>query len=168
VPLLLRKIRKERWRTLDNAAWVPRGDIPGDPLGDLVTQNNRLSIWVVDAGPGNLDRVLCALAGNCDKLSHVDYLLFDEGVLGELQLKMETKPGDTPDTEANARWHREIIELSAGKLASLARRMYVLQRFRLHWKDVSRLLKEAVETNRLDSAKLKKKLRSDLDLAGSS
>jgi hypothetical protein len=77
MPLILRKIRKARWYQYDRSdfPWLLEEDIPADPLGDLATNDNELSVWQINDDKSNLPRVAAALAANCDDISNLDYAL---------------------------------------------------------------------------------------------
>jgi hypothetical protein len=164
--LILRKINSSaKWLSQEDGSWVPEGEIPADPLGDLPTDRGALSIWFVEDDESNLTRILCALAAKRDFLANFDYLLLDDRVTEELSLKVAQVPGDTADPEANA-CHRDIIELTATKLARLARAMYVAPRRRVSEKRVRNLLEEALRGKWLDPTKLKEKLANSLHSPG--
>jgi hypothetical protein len=74
MPLMLRKIRKARWYQHNQAdfPWLLDEDIPADPLGDLVTNDNELSVWQINDDKSNLHRIAAALAANSDDISNLD------------------------------------------------------------------------------------------------
>jgi len=162
VALLLRKIKRERWRPLEDETWLPPGEILADPMADLGTSRGSLSVWFVDESRSNLDRILSALAGNCDYVSTIDYLLFDSQVLVESSLKLLQSEGNTPDTEANKVWHRDIVELSAGALAALGRRVFRCEKGRRLDRQILDLLLQAVRSRWIDPGKLKPEVRNRL------
>ena len=116
MPLLLRKIRKNRW-----FLYLLEGEIPADPLVDLATSANRLSVWYIEADRSNLERVQVALASNGEYVSNFDYALFEDRLLEGLNVKISQTVGSTPDESANVEWHRDVEELSASKLAEIAK-----------------------------------------------
>ena len=87
---LLRKIRKPRWYKQD-LPWVAANDIQPDPLGDLTTSENKLSVWYVKDDKSNLDQVLAAIAASSGSLSNLDYALFNEHILSELKIEQSHK-----------------------------------------------------------------------------
>lgn len=162
--MLLRKINRARWLPLEDSGWLPNGEIPADPLSDLATSQGRLSVWVISPDRSNLDRVIGALAGNCDYLSNVDYVLFDEGLVTQLGLKTTRAPGNSPDSEANGNWHQDIVELTAARMAALAKAVYAFAKpgDRRSPKQVRRLLEDAIRNNWVDRSRLKETLASRL------
>jgi hypothetical protein len=118
VPYLLRVITKSRWyRVFD---WVPPETVQADALRDLSTQNGALSVWEIDDDQSNLERVLAALAATRPSIQNIDFLLVDRQVVTDLGIVIESNHGDTPDPQANRRWHRDLIYLTAPLLAGLA------------------------------------------------
>ncbi len=43
--LLLRAIRKGRWLDAVGLDWLEEDDVAADPLADLTTRQNTLSVW---------------------------------------------------------------------------------------------------------------------------
>jgi hypothetical protein len=119
MPLFLRKVRENRWHKSEAAELLAKGDIPADPLGDLATSGNRLSVWEVALDRSNLERIVRALAVNSNKIADMGYVLFDSSLLATAGIDSSEEDGATPDTEANA-WHRDLIDLSGNKLVMLA------------------------------------------------
>lgn len=111
MPLVLRTIRQSRWLE-DSFPWLEEGDAPADPLGDLATQDNELSVWIIDDEKSNLNQVVAAMAATRGHLSNLDFALFDLRFLSELNIKIAITTGGTPDKEVNT-WHRDLVKLSA-------------------------------------------------------
>lgn len=158
--MLLRKIRQGRWLPSDEGTWIPNGEIQADPLGDLSTTNGKLSVWVVSDDRANLDRVVAALAANCDKVSNIDYLIFNEETVVDPRFKVELTKGNSHDKGANTKWHRDLVELTAGKLVELARSMFhCCEKRRLLPKDVAKLIAQAVANEWIDPHDLSQPVR---------
>jgi hypothetical protein len=118
---LLRKITKAKWY---DAPWLPAGDVPADALVDLRTQKNELSVWRVERDEANLNAVIAALASNkTDRVANLDYVLLEDEVVAALGIQCVKTDGDSPHTDANARWHCDLIELTATKVVRLAEEM---------------------------------------------
>jgi len=155
---LLRAIRFRRWDRPD-AEWLPAGQIHADPLADLNTVDSTLSIWLVD-DEANLDRIATALAANRDDLDKVDCALIDEQVLAASGFSLEPSEGDTPDSEANKLWHRNVMKLSGDGLVHLA--TVILENMKRKGygrEDVQGLIAQGLASKRIDYAKLKKKMK---------
>jgi hypothetical protein len=120
MPLFLRNVRENRWYKAEAAPWLEKGDIPADPLGDLATTGNRLSVWEVAGDRSNIERIVRALAVNRQKISDMGYVLFDSALLETVGIDSVQETGATPDAEANA-WHRDLVDLSGKKLVTLTR-----------------------------------------------
>jgi hypothetical protein len=154
VPLLLRAIRKNRWYKSEAVAWLPEGEIQADPLGDLATSNNTLSVWQVEDDDSNLEKVITALASSRASISNLDYAVLNIDLLTETGIKIEINPGETPYELANV-WHRDLIELTATKIVRLAETMMQNSHIlRIPEKRVLDLIKDAVHNGQIDKTKL--------------
>jgi hypothetical protein len=155
-------IRKGRWYDPEDASWVPPDDIRADVLNDLRTDGNVLSVFSIAEDRSNLNRVLAALAATRERIANVDYALFDEQTLSAMGLTMTPSPGVTPDEQVNRDCHRDIIQLSAHKVANLAVR---IQRdatlCRHEEEDVKALVVEGLEAGRIQRQSPSMKLRQD-------
>ena len=153
MPLLLRAIRKSRWNK-DNFPWLTQDDIQADLLGDLVTSNNTLSVWLVQDDKSNLNEVITALASNRNTISNLDYAIFDISLLESINIKLEVNEGNTHYDKSN-RWHRDLIELNANKIVKLAESMLKNSSIeRVLEKKISDLIKGAVDNGQIDKEKL--------------
>lgn len=121
MPLILRKVKKGRWKT--NKSWLPSWEYQADILDDLRTKNNEISVWVVRDDKSNIERIIAALGSSGDYLSNFDYALFDLTFLKDLDIKFSKRPGITPDHKANIKWHLNLEELTLHKVANLARKI---------------------------------------------
>ena len=155
MPLLLRQIRKSRWYDDGGLPWLPVGLLPADPLSDLNTKDNKLSVWHIEDDKSNLEQVVTALAVNRDQVSNLDCALFDQHPLSGINVRIEETKGNTKDKRANI-WHRELVELTAEKLLELARSiMRDGKRTRFSETRIRNLIQRAVESGIIDETKLK-------------
>ena len=69
--------------------------MPADPLGDLVTKENRLSVWQIDDDRSNLGDVIAALAASRDFLDTFDYALFNDELLAQARITRSRSAGVT-------------------------------------------------------------------------
>lgn len=97
-----------------------------------------LSVYRVDSGMQNLDRVICAYACTRNSLNDIDYVLVPLDAILE---GFDTAPtlGDTADDEVN-KSHLDIEHLSASKLLQLA------QLFQEHHSSMQRIRKRRVKS----------------------
>lgn len=161
---LLRKITKPKWY---DQPWLPAGELPADALVDLRTQKNELSVWRVEPGEGNLNAVIAALASNkTDKLDNLDYVLIDEEVVTNLGIQYVKTDGDSPHSDANSRWHCDLVELTGAKVLGLAREMKLRQaeHKRVHTA-VREILKTALQAGALQRVSMKEGLLAALETA---
>lgn len=163
MPQLLRAIRKTRWYNSSNITWLTRGEIQADPLGDLATSQNTLSVWQVEDDGSNLEQIITALASGRDSISNLDYAVFDLNLLCGIGIDIKDEPGVTPYEKANI-WHKDLIELTGRKLVKLAEAMLTNAEIkRISEKEILRLIKEAVANGRIAQAKLKPSISKKLD-----
>jgi hypothetical protein len=137
--------------------------IGNGPLRDFVPENSTLSVWYIEDDKSNLEQVAVALASTRDSFSNFDYALVDEALLTTINIKIEPTDGHTPDQEANACWHRNLVELSDSKLMALVK--VILENGelgRILEKNMAVLIHQAVETGRLDRTKLGKHIAAKL------
>jgi hypothetical protein len=118
--LLPRTVDKHhRWFKNEAAPFLANDDSPADPIADLKTDKNRLSVYVISEDKANLERVVRAIAVGRQRIDHAAYVVFDSKVLDEAGIEMEQIAGTTSDSGVND-WHRDLV-LSGKKLAALAK-----------------------------------------------
>ncbi|GEM_PF-642040 len=126
MPTLLRQLRKKnRWFINAPLDWLEEGDVPADSLANLETKDNLLSVFQIDGDvEKNIKRIAAAFAGQSQKGANEEFecVIFDSAVLGEIGITYVKSEGETPDKEVNS-WHYDLIELSAAKLADLAKHL---------------------------------------------
>jgi len=166
MPHILRKIRKARWYKYNqlNFPWLLEEDIPADPLGDLATNNNTLSVWQINDDQSNLHQVVTALAANSDDIANLDYTIFDQQLLQEINITIKLTKGNSPDEMANLSWHHDLIELSARRLIDLAKAIWTHGEIkRIPEKEILNLIAQAVGSEQIQSIKLRPKIRMKID-----
>lgn len=162
MPFLLRLIKRHRWYIEPAQPFLDAGNFPADPLADLNTENNILSVWQIDNGQSNLDRVVTALAANRQFADKVDYALVEQSAVDDLGIQIERAFGQTPDNHANG-WHRDLRQLSATNLVGLAKAILdENKRGRISAKEIKRLLRDAVESGHVSFDELQPKLQQSL------
>ena len=81
MPLLLRTVRQNRWLKDEAAPFLAIDDVPADPVCDLQTKQNLLSVWEVAQDRSNIMRIVRAVAIGRQKIANMGYVLFDSGLL---------------------------------------------------------------------------------------
>lgn len=160
MPKLLRKLNsKRRWDKCEPPSWLEEGHLKADPLADLNTSGNRLSVYHIEDDQSNLDQVITALASTRDHADKMDFALFDLQLLAGLGIKMESSEGNTLLDGVNA-CHRDLIELTGERLLALAKTiMEHGETDRCSEGKVIALILQAVDSGNLDPRKLKPKLQ---------
>lgn len=110
MPWLLIKARRthffgDKWQECLNSQRAP------SQLAKCV-KNGELSAWIIEDDESNLDRVVAALASNCNSLEDLSFVVARREAVEQLQIPIRKHPGTTPDDEANHRWHRDLVGLS--------------------------------------------------------
>ncbi len=165
--LYLRKISKQRW--LDEPLWLPAGETPADCVSELRTDENALSVYLVDLREPEawIARVAAAIATKSESLRKMDFFYLSTDLLERLSVKVVQTPGKTPDAIVNA-WHFELQELTATKLAEIAREVRVIigayedSTVRLLRSAVEKELRAALAERRFASVDLNEKLAKSL------
>ena len=122
MPFIMRGVKRPRWYKEKVRPWLERDQVPADSLTDLRTSQNSLSVYLIEDDKSNLDRVVTALSVTRSKLQEYDYLLFDVGILSQVNIKVRESKGETPDSEVNE-WHRHLVEISGNQLLALVRQV---------------------------------------------
>ena len=159
---LLRKITKPKWYDTD---WLPRGEVPADGLVDLRTDGNELSVWRVEPDESNLNAIVAALAGRGKRIDKLDYVLLDDDVVTRLQIGCVQSDGDSPHTDANSRWHRDLVQLTATKIIELAREVKRREagHKRVNQHAIKRILKNALDSGAMQRSAVDADLLAELD-----
>lgn len=115
----LRKVRRAKWYREAPKGQATREGLQADALGDLRTQENKLSLFIVDDDLGNLERIAAALAANSANPGNLDYLLLERQAIDDLGYTEISNPGETPDQEVNDA-HVDLAIPNAQMLVDLA------------------------------------------------
>lgn len=117
---LLRRVKKHHlWFKGPAAPLLEMGDVPADPLSDLNTSQNKLSVFQVEEGQVDVDRIARALAVGFQHLDNLGYVLFDSSLLAQASIEFDRTDGNTVDPVVN-KCHLDLINLSGNKLTKLA------------------------------------------------
>jgi hypothetical protein len=163
VPYLLRKIRRSKWfATLD---WLPSNELQADALGDIRTQNNELSVWLVPDDKSNLAEVMAALSLSADQVSIVEYALIGLDIVSEKGFEIAENLGQTPFTAAN-HWHRDLVKLSVGKVFELCELVKEAQKERCPDREALNYMAQALGSGAVDVSKISDKLQQSLTKKG--
>jgi hypothetical protein len=157
---LLRKVKQNRWYKTDAQPLLDIGDVPADPLGDLSTSQNRLSVFQVDGDLAKIERIARALALGGQRLDDVGYVLFDASLLEKASIGLDPAEGATVDSAVN-KCHADLTNLTGHKLVALTRLIL------LEGESDTVLKKRIVELVRegLNSMELPEKVREKLPKA---
>jgi len=159
MPLILRKIRKTRWdkELIKQEKWLGPEEIPSDPLGDLTTTDNQVSIWELDETKSNLDRLIAAIASNGDHIANFDFVIFfiEQRKIAEMGIKLNRSIGKCPDKEM-ANFHRDMGKFSGSKLVNFVK--WILENGeteRYQVKKVSKLIANSIQNGFIKKDELK-------------
>ena len=158
----MRVVKKSRWHARPDWDGWEEGDIQGDALLDLRTQDNALSVFRVDESAG-IGRIIAALAATRENLSHLDYVVFDDAPLEPIGVNMVQRDGKTPDNEVND-IHYDVVNLTVLKLVQLAQTVSQCRPERVPKIEVKAKLRQSLESRWLDTEKVDDGLLSQLSL----
>lgn len=165
---VFRKVDNKAWWSKerdDGEEWLAGGQLRADILKDLRTTSNGLSFYFLEnLDDATLNRVIAACAAPRDNLVNLDYVIAEMACLVHLPIAIKANPGETFDPEVN-KWHRDFNQLSANCVVGLAASLVEKGTFaRKSWKDVGRLLKNAIEQGACPPDKLRLGVREKLEL----
>jgi hypothetical protein len=113
---------KRYWDTKehDQLSWLNNDELPSDALLNVKTQNNSLSIYLLDDEGADLEKILCAHASTRDHINRIDYVVISEDMLLETGMELENTPGQTPVNYVND-LHHDIVHISADRLIGMVK-----------------------------------------------
>lgn len=149
----------------EDEEWLPDDDIRADALKSLKSENNALSIYLFD-GESNIDRVIAAFSATRSKVENLDYAIFSEDFLKEINMTYTNNAAKgIPDTVVSS-WHYDLVQLTGSKVLSLAK--VIREHGKINRKpspEVGKLINQAINSNIIDKLKLDENLIADLDKA---
>jgi hypothetical protein len=163
--LALRFINSDlNWEiTPEDKMWLLDDEIPADPLSDLKTKNNTLSVYFINDDKADLTRCVSAYASARDKIVEIHCVIFDVRIVQELKIEIHQSEGNLSDEYVN-KIHRNLIQLSSQKLVNLAIRIInENETYEFTRDQVYRLIHESLEKNWLDPNKIPDKLKSEYE-----
>ena len=127
-------------------------------------RRTSLSVYMVQRD--QLERVVAALALTRDNLTSLDLAMADASILSEHSIKEDATLDLTPDQDVND-WHRDLIELSIGRLAKLAtaiRARGTIHRFQP--RHVLDAVRSSINGGHIELARLKASMSASLQKKG--
>ena len=163
---ILRKLdQKSYWYSQE---WLKEGDVQSLAASRcLATQQNSLSIFIVQGDEQQVDRVVAALALTRQYLGHVDVAIVSEQVLEDCNITRTTKvEATTPDSEVNS-WHADLVQLSVTNVSDLAKAIKSHGEISRFFKaDVKRAIKTSLTNQWVNTDRIEDKLRVSLKKKG--
>ncbi len=160
--LLLREVKLENWLA---ATHTPDDPLPADPLSDLNTKENALSVWELPDDRSNLEDVVTAIAAK-RHIREIDVALIEESLISGLGIEILETEGKTPLLEVRP-MHRNLAELEAQDLVRIAdvmRKTLVIEQFSVD--QVENLIVGTIQSGRLRSSDLQRGAREHLERKG--
>ena len=157
----LRTVRQSRWYKYPAIDWLAEGELQGDALSDINTQNGKLSVYRIN-DEDEMQHVIVALAATKENMANLDYILFDDYELSSFGITVIQSDGNTASTVANE-LHYELGNLSASRLVRLAQVVSVGRQGRIPEQQIRVRLQKAADDGHLDKTRIKfKKMRDAL------
>jgi len=152
--LLVRKIDKAKWLQND----IVRGeDISADAITNCMkTYRNTLSAWQID-NDAEIDDAVLAIVSSHQHLDTIDIVCISKDRLDQNGINMKSTPGRTPVEDLTNK-HIDIANLTYKTLGDVA--YHIVKAFceqnvkRYTRGSLKKLLKEAINSGRLDIANL--------------
>lgn len=143
--------------------WLSDDDIRADALKYLKSDNNTLSIYLLE-NKALLGRIIGAHCAARDNVSNLDYALFDESLLHDIGIIQEATPAiNVPDTEVT-NWHRDLVKLTGKKVLRLADIIMSKGEVnRAQAVEVGKTINKLIDSKHIDKSKLNEKLLADLE-----
>ena len=162
--MIFRKLSQKRhW---DDTEWLGPHETQADAARCLMTSENRLSIFVLDAPGDQTERVVAALAVTRDNLAHLDLAIAPEDVLARCGIRRDGAQGKTPDSEVNG-WHENLIELTVEKIARLAAAIKGEGKIMLYNpKKVEAAIRQSLDANYIDAERINGSMLQSLGKRG--
>ncbi|HZE87864.1 MAG TPA: hypothetical protein VE090_06730 [Methylomirabilota bacterium] len=119
---LIRVLDAERWNFEYRE---PEHPFKANPLADLRTDSDNLSVFACDKDKNNLDDILLGFASKRYGISKLQYIELEQSELSQLGFEVidAKEEGNTPVQAANNA-HKNIPLNSADKLIALAKHIY--------------------------------------------
>lgn len=131
-------------------------------MSELKTDNNRLSVWVVE-DDNDLDDAFIALGSNCEHIGTVTAVSICPEDLKDIEI--EAVEGLTPTIGINEK-HRDIMNLTYCSLGTVIKSIIVgLNKGKYYRKNKAKmkeLLVEAYKNNKLDIENMSSSLRDEI------
>ena len=141
-------------------------EIPADPMADMNTKDNDLSLWVVTDDHSNLDRIVAALAATRDTVANFDFALIDVTEVDACVFALQKSDGGSKDSEANSLWHRDVKRLSGHRLLRLTEVFFrTAEVMRYNDRRVLKLLKQYVNSGHILQSELKERIRDKISVS---
>lgn len=147
------RVRQSKWFKHPGVDWLEDGELQGNAIDDIQTQNCLLSVFRVNS-EADRQRVAVALAATKDYLANVDYVVFEDSDLEPLGITVQQTKGHTPDETAND-LHYELGNLTVRRLVRLAEIVSCGEHKRIPKKKIGLWLQEAAREGRLNQEMIK-------------
>ena len=163
MPHIARMVKAARWEASPEER--SSGELPADPLGDLRTSGNALSVYVLDDRVVQVDSVMTAHAATKDRPANIDCLILDAQHLEKLALQQEDTAGTTPNAEVN-RLHRNFTGLTARTLVELCELFFRHGEIEgLLKKQIKKQIVDGIRSGAIERGRLNKRISERLNSA---
>lgn len=146
-------------------SWLRGGEISGDCLRDLGTENGNLSIFFVPTGRSDLiDKIAAAMAAGSDSLTRFEYCRIEPKTLDSLGFRAEPSSGNTLDPEVNT-FHHDIVDLSGERVFRLALELKKgSERSAVPKEDIRRVLADRITAGAIPGSRVNPRMLKALGL----
>jgi len=156
-------LKTSAWDQYGDLPWLKTAEVQAPALWDLGFGDNRLSVWSIEDDKSNLERIIGALAARRENIENLDYVLIESSSLSEPDIAIEKTNGETPDEDANTRYHFDGIQLAISKILNIANLIKLSpEKERVQSFDVKKYLLKSFERGYFNQGRLKAELLGKL------
>lgn len=158
---LLRKIKGSRWAFTkpDNES-----EFPADPLADLNTLTNSLSLYLIENKRRDLKKIIVGIATTRENIESMGYALIKITDMEKTGFKVIENLGDTPYAEVNI-LHRELKDLTAERLIELAKLIHKKAHKSTFFKaEINKFITNALKRKKLEVSRMTKGMRKKFSI----
>ena len=163
MPAYLRSLTLKRWAE-SLGPYEDHTTVPADPISDLKTDGNVLSISLVEDDQSNLKRVAAAFACTRPDIRKLEFALVPHDALEAAGFRIEKVRGQSPDTSASDAYHFDLVSLTGVQLVKLAQVIINTGAIQAFWseQEVKEAIRASVEQDFIDLNRLTTKIKNSL------
>ena len=162
-PKLFRKIEGRHW-IIEQPSEKPE-DFPADPLWDVRTKKNTLSVYLIEKDH-DVEEVVTILAASRQTYQKFEYVFLEIEEFKKIGLNCEQSDTQTTLTSVN-KSHHEVMNITANKLPTIARIIYpkISEKENFGFrstKEIKQMIESAIKDKKIKESDLSLELKKKL------